>query len=113
LVERRVACFARGAACAAIHAHLGPPGPASPALRRGTAGTSDVWSSADGVNWTQATADAGFVPRGGHQAFVLNNELCIAAGDASDVGGRRKNDTWCSADGSGWRLAYSVPAQFP
>ena len=50
------------------------------------------------------------VARADHQAFILNNELCILAGSVSGVG---QNDTWCSPDGSSWRLAYSVPMQFP
>jgi len=72
---------------------------------------NDVWSSADGVSWVQATGSAPFTPRTQHQAFVLNNQLCIVGGNEEGI--VRKNDTWCSADGANWSLAYSYPVQFP
>lgn len=61
--------------------------------------TNDVWSSVDGVSWTQEVAHAGFSPRYYHQVVVFDNRLWL-------VGGRTENgpksDVWSSADGKVW-----------
>src|ERR1035437_1581634 len=41
---------------------------------------NDVWSSGDGVVWTQATAAAQFSPRDGHTSVVYNNQMWVIAG---------------------------------
>jgi leucine-zipper-like transcriptional regulator 1 len=69
---------------------------------------NDVWSSVDGVHWTQATAAAPFTARSSLQALVLNNQLCIVAGDDST----RTHDMWCSPDGAQWRVGAKATLQF-
>ena len=59
----------------------------------------DVWSSSDGTNWTQATAEAPWSARGQPSGVVYNGKMWIFGGfDAS----ANKNDVWCSTDGSNW-----------
>ena len=56
--------------------------------------TSDeIWSSTNGKDWTKQTV-AAFGTRGGHQATLFNNKICITSGfDATSV---VKNDVWFS-----------------
>jgi hypothetical protein len=60
---------------------------------------TDVWSSADGVNWTQETAPALWLRRTGHATVVFNNRMWVLGGNG--VGGYL-NDVWSSADGINW-----------
>jgi leucine-zipper-like transcriptional regulator 1 len=69
---------------------------------------NDVWSSTDGVTWTQATAAAAFTPRAQTQALVLNNQLCVVGGND----GGRTHDMWCSPDGVQWRLAVGATMRY-
>jgi hypothetical protein len=69
---------------------------------------NDVWSSADGITWTQATASAPFTPRIKLAALTLNNQLCVVAGDD----GTRTHEIWCSPDGAQWRVAARANMQF-
>jgi hypothetical protein len=64
---------------------------------------NDVWSSADGKTWTQATADAGWSPRAYHQAAVLNGRIYVFGGGNYVPKYHDKNDVWSSADGVKWR----------
>jgi hypothetical protein len=41
---------------------------------------NDVWSSSDGVTWTQVIASAAFSPRAFHSAVVYNNRIWITGG---------------------------------
>lgn len=51
----------------------------------------DVWSSPDGVTWTQATSAAAFGPRADHAGLVFNNTIWVLGG-ANSPG----NDAWYS-----------------
>ncbi|WGK69028.1 kelch repeat-containing protein [Candidatus Haliotispira prima] len=63
---------------------------------------NDVWKSSDGgVSWSEVTANAGFSPRRGHAAVVLNNEIFVIGG--SDNLGSIKRDVWKSSDGKNWQ----------
>ena len=68
---------------------------------------SDVWSSADGREWTKVTEKAPWGPRGmiGGSA-VLNGRIWILGGGQYDTPKVRKrefyNDVWSSADGVKW-----------
>ncbi len=64
---------------------------------------NDVWYSADGVTWTQATANAGFSPRSSHSSVVFDNKMWVIAGQGS--WSALKNDIWFSADGITWTQA--------
>lgn len=69
--------------------------------------SNDVWSSLDGVTWTQQTANAKFLPRMGHQVAVFNNKLWLVGGfNLSDDG-----DVWSSRDGSNW-VQETAKAEF-
>lgn len=59
---------------------------------------NDVWSSNDGVNWTQVSANAGFSARSDHQVVSFNGKLWVIGG----WDGSMKNDVWSSSDGVNW-----------
>lgn len=63
---------------------------------------NDVWSSADGKEWIQVTADAGWSPRAYHQAVVLNDKIYVFGGGNYVPKYHALNDVWCSADGKTW-----------
>ena len=62
---------------------------------------NDVWSSSDGINWTQATANAPWSVRYGQTSVVFNNKMWILGGWGSSY----KNDVWSSSDGINWTQA--------
>lgn len=64
---------------------------------------NDVWSTADGVNWTQHTASAPWDPREYHDVAVFDDQLWVIAG-ADSLGNRK--DVWHSPDGVNW---YELP----
>jgi hypothetical protein len=72
----------------------------------GNSGTAmnDVWSSTDGILWTQVNASAAFAPRLRHAAFVLNNRLWVFGGQTVSGGtiGALTPNAWSSADGITW-----------
>lgn len=69
---------------------------------------NDVWFSTDGVQWTQATSDAGFEPRAGHKSVVFDDKIWVIGGRLWDeaVGYVDNiNDVWYSENGTDWTLA--------
>lgn len=69
---------------------------------RGTDRISEVWSSTDGIIWTQVTTVGNiFSPRNAHQAVVFNNKVWLIGG-FTDNG--RTNEVWSSSDGASWTL---------
>ena len=71
---------------------------------------NDVWYSADGVTWTQATASAQFPIRSGHTSVVFNNKMWVIGGDY--LFGVTWKDIWYSTDGVIWTRAIDY-AGFP
>ena len=68
---------------------------------------NDVWSSDDGVNWTQVTENAPWVPRGMiGGAAVHDNKMWILGGGTYDTPATPMrnfyNDVWSSDDGINW-----------
>jgi hypothetical protein len=62
----------------------------------------DIWYSSNGVNWTQATADAEWSARAGHTSVVFDNKMWVMGGlDSSNC----KNDVWYSTNGVNWTQA--------
>ena len=63
-----------------------------------------VWSSENGVTWTElkATTDPRFSGRKNHRVVVHNNRLWVTGG----YDGARKNDVWRSEDGENWRQGF-------
>ena len=56
---------------------------------------NDVWASEDGVQWSQITAAAPWLPRDGHACLVFNDRLWL-------IGGTGLRDVWNSSDGRNW-----------
>jgi hypothetical protein len=63
---------------------------------------NDVWSSADGKEWTLVTANAGWPPRAYHQAAVLGNKMYVFGGGNYVPQYAAYNDVWSSDDGIHW-----------
>ena len=63
---------------------------------------NDVWSSPDGLNWTQATGAAAFSSRAYHVATVFHGRMWVIGGADTN---NTKNDVWSSADGITWTQA--------
>ena len=61
----------------------------------------DVWSSPDGITWTQEVANAPWSARNSHSLTAFNGKLWLMGGY---VGGSSayKNDIWSSPDGITW-----------
>jgi hypothetical protein len=67
-----------------------------------------VWSSADGLNWTEVLAQAPWAPRQFQSIAVFDNKLWVlAGGDAGSQGGL--NDVWYSTDGAQWTQLSGTP----
>lgn len=69
---------------------------------------NDAWYSTDGVQWTQATDDAGFEPRAGHKSVVFDNKIWVIGGRLWDEGVGyidNINDVWYSENGIDWTMA--------
>lgn len=74
----------------------------------GHSASSQVWSSADGSKWEQATAAAGWTPRIAAASVVFQNKMWILGGTENYYFGddkSLKNDVWHSANGKDWKLA--------
>jgi Kelch motif protein len=80
--------------------------PGSPATFNRVA-QNDVWSSNDGITWTQVTATAPFAARQQHAAFVLGNKLWVFGGQRfnGSTAGPPPNDAWTTTDGVNWTQA--------
>lgn len=67
---------------------------------------NDVWSSEDGVNWTQETASAPWKKRRGLACVVYKNKLWMTGG--YDGNNEAYNDVWHSLDGKNWTKETSA-----
>ncbi len=68
---------------------------------------NDVWSSSDGVHWTQHVEAAPWHPRQYHDVAVFDDRLWVMEGYHAEGGNR--NDVWHSADGVNWREVPNTP----
>ncbi|MEQ1824311.1 MAG: hypothetical protein ABL921_00100 [Pirellula sp.] len=68
---------------------------------------NDVWSSADGIDWTLHTREAPWHPRQYHDVAVWENQLWVMEGYHQQGGNR--NDVWYSADGIHWTELAHTP----
>jgi len=71
---------------------------------------TEVWSSIDGENWIEETANA-FSGRVRHKAVVFNNTIYVIGGE--DIGANKLNEIWQSTDGSHWTLVANNSSIFP
>lgn len=60
--------------------------------------SGDVWSSPDGVTWTQVSANVPGLPRNGHRVVEFAGEMWLTGGGA-DTG---TSDVFTSSDGINW-----------
>ncbi|MCL4691556.1 MAG: hypothetical protein KJ060_03490, partial [Candidatus Hydrogenedentes bacterium] len=60
---------------------------------------NDVWSSPDGLNWTQETASAAWSARAGHSVVTDGSTMYLMGGWN---GVSTFNDVWASTDGISW-----------
>ena len=71
----------------------------------------DVWSSVDGIAWTQVTAGPRFSPRRSHGFLSLNGSLWVLGGVDRQ---HPFNDIWSSDDnGVNWRMRYAGEFSIP
>ena len=71
----------------------------------GHSASNEVWSSADGENWEQATDKAGWSPRLAAGAVVFKDRMWVLGGTEDYYFGDKKslkNDVWSSANGKEW-----------
>lgn len=73
-----------------------------------TLATNDVWSSSDGIHWTQTTLHAPWQARTGFTGFTYNGKMWVAGGLSTT--GSFLNDVWYSTDGLGWTRATGAAA---
>jgi hypothetical protein len=63
--------------------------------------TNDVWSSEDGVNWTQVTTSAPWSPRLWFSSVIYRDHIWVLGGWSNNPS-RNWGDVWYSKDGSTW-----------
>ncbi|MEK7552440.1 MAG: hypothetical protein AAB534_03430 [Patescibacteria group bacterium] len=68
---------------------------------------ADVWSSSNGISWTQATSSAPWGRRSGHSAVAYNGKIFVMGG-ANETTGLLTNDVWSSTNGVNWTLVAST-----
>jgi hypothetical protein len=68
---------------------------------------NDVWSSPDGVHWTEHAAAAPWSPRQYHDVAVFDDRMWVLEGYHAQGGNR--NDVWHSSDGAHWRELPDTP----
>jgi hypothetical protein len=69
---------------------------------------NDVWSSDDGITWTQHAPAGGviFAPVVGHDAVVFQNKLWVIGGNVQNEAD--SNEVWSSVDGDTWTQVSQV-----
>ncbi|MCA8946335.1 MAG: hypothetical protein KDB29_08920, partial [Planctomycetes bacterium] len=63
-----------------------------------TVACKDVWSTVDGINWSQELSNAAFLERGFPSACVFDNRIWLTGGNWS----QGLNDVWTTSDGVNW-----------
>lgn len=80
-------------------------------MHSGTVVGNDVWSSTDGVTWTQKPT-APFSPRAMHASVVFKDRIWVIAGNTTVAPGPA-NDVWSTPDGITWNLETASAAFTP
>jgi hypothetical protein len=80
----------------------------------GTVYYDDVWSSANGINWTREIETADYYRRAFHNLVVYDNKLWIIAGETPDANNNLVllDDCWNSSDGRSWQLKSQIVSFF-
>ncbi len=68
--------------------------------------TNDIYSSTDGVSWTQVTTNADWSARAFHKSFVYDNKIWVV-GAYDEVGNQQ--DIWSLANGSSTWVEEATP----
>ena len=68
---------------------------------------NDVWSSPDGLTWTQATGSTAYSARTGFAAVTFNDRLWVIDGFSNSLD--YLADAWSSPDGVNWTPATGAP----
>ena len=63
---------------------------------------NDIWSSADGVDWTRHREHAPWSPRAYAKVVELDGKLWLIGGGSFSKGEFCLNDVWCSDNGIDW-----------
>jgi hypothetical protein len=71
-------------------------------------GSSDVWSTADGLNWREETPSAPWLDRMMHAALAFDGRMWVMGGRQGNTGYLAMNDVWSSTDGVNWTQAATV-----
>ncbi|MEM8889575.1 MAG: fibronectin type III domain-containing protein [Bacteroidota bacterium] len=71
---------------------------------------NDVWSSPDGVNWTEEASNAGWAGRTAFGATVHDGKIWLSGGNSSYTSGNEFGDVWYSSDGITWTRATANAA---
>ena len=71
---------------------------------------NDVWYSANGVNWSRATAAAPWAGRRSHSSVAYDGKIWVIGGGFGNPPFvyTFKNDVWYSSNGTSWTQATSV-----
>lgn len=75
-----------------------------------SAAYNDIWNTTDGINWTQVTPAATFIPRTHPSVFVYDEKIWVVGG--IDNGDNYLSDVWNSTDGVTW-TEVTVNTPFP
>ena len=70
---------------------------------------NDVWSSADGTNWTELTPKAAWSVRSGARLVTFGEKLLIIAGEIGFTPDTQLGDIWMSDTGKEWSLLTASP----
>jgi len=68
---------------------------------------NDVWSSADGVNWTRHLKTAPWAPRQYHDVAVFDNRMWVMEG--WNRTSKNRTDVWYSPNGVTWHEVPNTP----
>ncbi|MBX3420406.1 MAG: hypothetical protein KF752_02505 [Pirellulaceae bacterium] len=74
---------------------------------------NDIWSSADGADWTCITQNAPWSPRAYHQAVSMNGCIYVVGGGNYVPEHHALSDVWSSEDGANWTQLCSAAAWKP
>ncbi len=73
----------------------------------------DVWSSTDGMTWTEEVSDTPWAARGSHVSVVFDDKIWVIGGNSSYTQSGLFGDVWSSENGVDWILVTDAPAFAP
>jgi len=70
---------------------------------------SDVWSTSNGITWTQVANTSPWVARSDHAFYSIGSTMYVCGGLLIDAFANATSDLWSSTNGSTWTLVNSNP----